>query len=200
MTVETKWDAGAIVGVLPLIGRAYWIARAAEPGADRVGPDFTLAPPPRRGESGDPVMCYGLFIDPSTHRRHYTHRLAHALLRGPVRAGELTLHHCDVAGLGAGCLSPFHTFRGTGSDNLRDAAAKGLMRRKLSASQVLEIRALRQANTLSRAAIAERYGIDVDDVPSAFELRTERVTSWRGFQIATAVPRSARRLRVAEGQ
>ncbi|HYR53884.1 MAG TPA: pyridoxamine 5'-phosphate oxidase family protein [Methylomirabilota bacterium] len=51
-----------------------------------------------------------------------------------------------------------------------------------------------------RAAIAERYGIDIDEVPSAVELRTERVTSWRGFHIATAVPRSARRLRVAEGQ
>src|SRR5713226_3962839 len=50
-----------------------------------------------------------------------------------------------------------------------------------------------------RTAIAERYGIDADEVPSAVELRTERVTSWRGFHIATAVPRSARRLRVAEG-
>ncbi|HEY8864661.1 MAG TPA: hypothetical protein VIO37_10880 [Candidatus Dormibacteraeota bacterium] len=47
--------------------------------------------------------------------------------------------------------------------------------------------------------IAERYGIQPDDVPFAMELRPERVTSWRGFAIATAVPRSARRLRVAEG-
>jgi hypothetical protein len=49
-----------------------------------------------------------------------------------------------------------------------------------------------------RGAIAERYGIEVGEVPSAVELRTERVTSWRGFHIATAVPRSARRLRVAQ--
>jgi hypothetical protein len=49
-----------------------------------------------------------------------------------------------------------------------------------------------------RAAIAERYGIDVDEVPTAVELRTERVTTWRGFHVATAVPRSARRLRVAQ--
>ena len=49
------------------------------------------------------------------------------------------------------------------------------------------------------AAIAERYGIEADEVPSAMDLRPERVTSWRGFAIATVVPRSARRLRVAEG-
>ena len=49
------------------------------------------------------------------------------------------------------------------------------------------------------SSIAERYGIEPDDVPFTMELRPERVTSWRGFAITTAVPRSARRLRVAEG-
>jgi hypothetical protein len=48
------------------------------------------------------------------------------------------------------------------------------------------------------SAIGERYAIDPGDVPAAVELRAERVTSWRGFAIATAVPRSARHLRVAE--
>jgi hypothetical protein len=47
------------------------------------------------------------------------------------------------------------------------------------------------------SAIGERYGIEPADVPVAFELRPERVTSWRGFSIATAVPRSARHLRMA---
>jgi hypothetical protein len=49
------------------------------------------------------------------------------------------------------------------------------------------------------SAIAERYGMEPDDVSDTMELRPERVTSWRGFAITTAVPRSARRLRVAEG-
>jgi len=48
------------------------------------------------------------------------------------------------------------------------------------------------------AAIAERYAIDEAKVPSAIELRAERVTSWRGFAIATFVPRAARKLRVVE--
>ncbi len=47
------------------------------------------------------------------------------------------------------------------------------------------------------AGIGERYGIDPDEVPTVVELLPERVTSWRGFAIATAVPRSARHLRVA---
>jgi hypothetical protein len=46
--------------------------------------------------------------------------------------------------------------------------------------------------------IGERYSIDPADVPPAVELRAERVTSWRGFAITTAVPRSARHLHVAQ--
>lgn len=48
-------------------------------------------------------------------------------------------------------------------------------------------------------AIAERYGIATADVPPVVELKVDRVTSWRGFAIATAVPRSSRHLRIAEG-
>jgi hypothetical protein len=45
--------------------------------------------------------------------------------------------------------------------------------------------------------IAERYGIEATDVPPAIELRPERVTSWRGFAVTSAVPRAARELRIA---
>jgi hypothetical protein len=48
-------------------------------------------------------------------------------------------------------------------------------------------------------AIAERYGISEQDVPRVIDLKVERVTSWRGFAITTAVPKSARALRLAEG-
>ncbi|HEY3086095.1 MAG TPA: hypothetical protein VGK28_11620 [Candidatus Dormibacteraeota bacterium] len=49
------------------------------------------------------------------------------------------------------------------------------------------------------ASIAERYGIEPAEVPAVIDLKPERVTSWRGFAITTAVPRAARQLRVAEG-
>jgi hypothetical protein len=55
------------------------------------------------------------------------------------------------------------------------------------------------ASHADESALAERYGVEPDGIPYAMELKPERVTSWRGFEIATAVPRSARRLRVAEG-
>lgn len=46
--------------------------------------------------------------------------------------------------------------------------------------------------------IAERYGAEAADIPAAVALRAERVTSWRGFAVTTAIPRSARRLSIAE--
>ncbi|MEO8744693.1 MAG: pyridoxamine 5'-phosphate oxidase family protein [Candidatus Dormiibacterota bacterium] len=47
--------------------------------------------------------------------------------------------------------------------------------------------------------IAERYGIAATELPPALAFRPERVTAWRGFAVTTAVPRSARQLRVAQG-
>lgn len=48
------------------------------------------------------------------------------------------------------------------------------------------------------SVIAERYGVEEAELPPASELKPERVTSWRGFAVTTAVPRSARQLRIAE--
>jgi hypothetical protein len=50
------------------------------------------------------------------------------------------------------------------------------------------------------SGISDRYSVEPEDLPSALELRAERVTSWRGFAISTAVPRSARNLRVAQAR
>lgn len=49
------------------------------------------------------------------------------------------------------------------------------------------------------AAVAERYGIEISEVPPSVDLKVERVTAWRGFNITTAVPKSVRQLRVAQG-
>ena len=50
------------------------------------------------------------------------------------------------------------------------------------------------------SGIADRYSVEPEALPSALELRAERVTSWRGFAISTAVPRSTRNLRVAQAR
>ena len=52
--------------------------------------------------------------------------------------------------------------------------------------------------TTDSESLGDRYGIGARDVPAAVELRVERVTSWRGFAVTTAIPRSARRLSIAE--
>ena len=49
----------------------------------------------------------------------------------------------------------------------------------------------------STGLIAERYGLESEDVSHALELHPDRVTSWRGFAITSAVPKSARSLRLA---
>lgn len=54
-------------------------------------------------------------------------------------------------------------------------------------------------STVDGAAIAERYGVAEEQVPRVIDLKVERVTSWRGFAITTAVPKAARQLRIAEG-
>lgn len=54
-------------------------------------------------------------------------------------------------------------------------------------------------STVDGAAIAERYGVAEEQVPRVIDLKVERVTSWRGFAIMTAVPKAARQLRIAEG-
>jgi hypothetical protein len=55
------------------------------------------------------------------------------------------------------------------------------------------------AASTDAAAVAERYGIGAREVPPVIDLKPDRVTSWRGFAITTAVPRPASHLRLAEG-
>jgi hypothetical protein len=54
------------------------------------------------------------------------------------------------------------------------------------------------SHTTDAEAIAERYGLAPSEVPPVLSLNPIRVTSWRGFAITTATPRSAGRLRLAE--
>jgi hypothetical protein len=52
---------------------------------------------------------------------HRAHRLAWIVFRGPIPAGMMVCHRCDVPL----CVNPDHLFVGTARDNFRDCLAKG---------------------------------------------------------------------------
>lgn len=51
----------------------------------------------------------------------YAHRVAYVLARGPIEAGQVVMHACDVTA----CVNPAHLVLGTQGDNNRDCFAKG---------------------------------------------------------------------------
>lgn len=95
----------------------------------------------------------------------------------PLGPGQIACHHCD----NPPCVRPSHLFRGSYSDNARDASAKGrhencatkrpeLLARgerhgmaRLSATQVAEIRE-RKAEGGSTLALSREYGVSVTHI------------------------------------
>lgn len=64
---------------------------------------------------------YGQIQINATGKRVYAHRLAYELTHGPIPAGMVICHRCDVPG----CVNPDHLFAATQGDNIRDAHRKG---------------------------------------------------------------------------
>lgn len=83
------------------------------------------------------------------------HRVAYEIAHGPIPNGLHVLHRCDVRS----CCNPDHLFLGTRADNMADMVAKGRQSRKLTDSDVREIRARYAAGGISQEALAEAYGV-----------------------------------------
>lgn len=89
-----------------------------------------------------------------------THRVAWELVNGPIPAGLMILHRCDVRR----CINPAHLFSGTAADNAHDRDAKGRTARgenagpaKVSDAQANEIR--RRYIYGQGGALAREFGI-----------------------------------------
>jgi len=101
-------------------------------------------------------------------RSEGAHRVSWEIHFGPIPDGLQCLHRCDVRN----CVNPYHLFLGTHQDNMDDMVSKGRDRQligeshhsaKLTASQVIEIRAL-AAQGAPQPEIAKRFGITQSNV------------------------------------
>lgn len=89
----------------------------------------------------------------------YAHRIAYELFRGEIPHRVECLHTCD----NPACVNPDHLVLGSHIDNMVDAAKKGRMSSKVTASQVIEMRMLRSSGCTLRV-LAQKYGICISAV------------------------------------
>ncbi len=92
-------------------------------------------------------------------RSYLVHRLAWERANGPLKAGQVVLHKCDVPL----CINPQHLSAGTAADNMADKVMKGRQdkgeshgRAKLTEKEVLAIR----ADERPAKVVAAIYGVD----------------------------------------
>jgi hypothetical protein len=98
------------------------------------------------------------------------HRWIYEQTRGPIPAGHVVCHTCDIPE----CVNPAHLWLGTVKDNVDDMRAKGRdnyqgptrpykgpkpWSAKLTEKQVRELRRLFATGKWTKKALSERYGL-----------------------------------------
>ena len=111
---------------------------------------------------------YGQFNMPrngGVHAIATAHRYSYTLAKGPIPPGMDVCHACDVRH----CVNPAHLWVGTRGDNMRDCSSKGrvVVKRgetnksaKLTAEQVIALRATYAAGGVSHKDLAIVYGVN----------------------------------------
>ncbi len=92
----------------------------------------------------------------------FAHRASWEMFNGKILNNLFVCHKCDVRN----CVNPNHLFLGTPSDNMKDAAMKGRMKRgsengrsKLFEKDIFKIRIMRQ-NNISFRNIAKIFNVN----------------------------------------
>jgi len=105
---------------------------------------------------------YGYGMSYHNGKRVPAHRLSWTVNRGPIPRGKCVLHRCDSRA----CVNPEHLFIGTKTDNAadrhaknRDASGETHGRSKLTAPDVVNIRATLAKGEATQRALAIRYGV-----------------------------------------
>lgn len=116
---------------------------------------------------------YGMFIRGG--RQFMAHRLAYGAFVGPIQNGMVIMHVCDVRR----CVNPDHLRAGTPQENVADKVAKNRHAKgetsgqaRLTASQVLEIRAAYIPWKIGYGRLAKRYGVTREAIKDVVLRRT----------------------------
>lgn len=116
-------------------------------------------------------MQYGSFRLGS--RTYSAHRASWELTHGPIPEGLSVLHDCD----NPRCVRPDHLYLGTHAQNMADKVSRRRVAgerhptAKLTDQQAEEIKALFAVGSLTKKAIAARYGITPTHVRSIVQGR-----------------------------
>jgi hypothetical protein len=120
-------------------------------------------------------------------RRVGVHRIALAMIDGPLVKGDIACHKCDVPC----CVNPMHLFKGTRLANSADMAIKGRSTHgsKNPKAIINEAIALEIFNTPgSHRDIADKFGVSASTV----QMIKQGYTWWR----ATGAPMRIRKRRI----
>lgn len=104
-------------------------------------------------------------------KAHLAHRVSYLMAYGYIEDGEYVLHHCD----NRRCVRPSHLFKGSHSDNMKDAYSKARLNfqrkpsifqgtakqnSKLTDNDVCLIRQLWADGHTNKTELGERFGVD----------------------------------------
>lgn len=90
-------------------------------------------------------------------RAAYAHRVAWALVHGPIPPKMMVCHHCDVPL----CVNSDHLFLGTAKDNMQDALKKGRIADHLESLRQYHVgkpKSVEHRAKISRAHIGKNQG------------------------------------------
>jgi len=109
-------------------------------------------------------LGYGRWFFKREHLK--AHRKSWQLFRNEIPEGKMILHHCDVRN----CVNPDHLYVGTQRDNMRDCSNRKRFNHKprhgeenpvakLTTSEVLLMRSIREEKGLSYKKISQEFGV-----------------------------------------